>query len=316
MAGLALLGTFLAGCGLVGSVHVTPAGQGDYNVSGTVQVNPPSQASAPVSSPAGSGSASAPVSPSASDSTGSGGFPTVVAQAMELLGARYGAFAEAPTRLPRAEAGGVLAARTFAAADEYAVTLYEADHALPVNSSLASLGSPVGSFSGWSAGSIRSAGDIFRTVDNDDAWVWRPDPVTPLPLTAGIVAHVRYVPGQPASPTVPEQLPTAVITWTEGRWQIVVANMVNGQQPPVGTADQVATYLHTHFLPVPYMQGAIVVTLAPGGPDGAPVVHTTVTWLHWASVYQTATESTGSQDHVLGALRMAVSMTKFPGAGS
>jgi hypothetical protein len=235
---------------------------------------------------------------------------------MGVFGGRYSAYAEVPTRLPTPGPGMVLAARTFSASDEYAVTLYDVEHALPVNTATPALGPPVGSFSGWEAASIRSAGDIFRSVNNDDSWVWASDPTSPLPLSAGITAEVRYVPGQPAAPTVPQQLPTAVITWTEGRWQIVVANMVNGHQPAVATADQVATYLHTHFLPVPFMQGAIVVTLAPGGADGAPAVHTTVTWLHWASVYQTTTESVGTDSHVLGALRIAVSMTRFPASGS
>jgi len=250
---------------------------------------------------------SAPAPPAPRETTG---FPSLVAAAMGSFGGRYAAYAEAPTALPAPTPGHVLAARTFAAASSYSVFLYDATHPLALNSPVSAVGPELASFSGWSAPSLPVAAGIFGTVNQYDAWVWRGQSAQALPLMAGVSAHLRILPGHPARPTVPQQLPTAVITWREGRWEVAVANMAKGHQPPVATAARLAAYLRTHALPAPLTRGTIMVTIADTS-GGKPVVSTVVTWLHGAAVYQTTSNSVGSEARVLSALRMARSMSPY-----
>ena len=232
--------------------------------------------------------------------------PGIVADALAAFGTRYGAFQAAPRVLPALAAGQHWNARTLSAAPMYRVDLYASSRAVPLNSSPLVVGSQVASFSGWQEASARAAAGVFQTVSQYRPALWAHVAGQPTALTAGITAALHQVPGQPASPTVPQVLPQAVLTWQEGRWRIAVADQVKGSMSPAATADAVASYLHTHFLPVPQSAGAISVVLS--GTVSATAVQTNVTWQESTRVYSTVTLGTGSQPRVRAALVMAVSM--------
>lgn len=230
----------------------------------------------------------------------------MVAGALAAFGTRYAGFEEAPRVLPPLGAGQYGNVRTFSAAQTYSVNLYAGSRAVPLNSSPLVVGTQVASFSGWQEASAPAAAGVFQTVDQYRPALWAHASGQPTALTAGITASLHQVPGQPASPTVPQVLPSAVLTWQEGRWRIAVVSQVSGHATPMAEADAVAGYLHTHFLPVPQSEGAISVVLS--GTPSATVLQTNVTWQEGTRVYSTVTLGTGAEPRARAALAMAVSM--------
>lgn len=237
-------------------------------------------------------------------------FPAVVSTAMASFGPQYAAFAEAPTVVPAVAAGQALNARTFSAGPMYRVDFYQGTQALPLNSAPGQVGALVGSYAGWQEASATDATGVFHTVSQYHSRAWSSVAAQRLSLTDGITASLRHVPAQAASPTAPAVLPTAVVSWQEGRWAIAVSTSVSGQQAPTATANTVAAYLHQHFLPVPHSQGTVQVAMT-ATPSGTQV-QTTVTWLEGTRVYSTTADGTAATPRVTSALAMAVSLRPYP----
>ncbi len=232
---------------------------------------------------------------------------------MATLGSGYASFVEAPTTVPATSGGQVLNAGTFSAAPMYSVDLCQGKRALPVNSAPGQVGTLVGSYAGWQEPSPAAATGVLQTVSQYHAGEWSSLTAQPLPLPAGITASLRHVPGQAASPTMPAVLPTAVVSWQEGRWAIAISSSVNGQQDPTAAANTVAACLHQHFLPVPDEQGTVRVAIT--GTPSATQVLTTVAWQDGTRVYATTTDGTAATPRIRSARGMAVSLRPYPISG-
>lgn len=96
-----------------------------------------------------------------------------------------------------------------------------------------------------------------------------------------------------------------ILGWHEGQWTLVVGEP---QQLPMGTASEIAAYLHTHYLPAPAPagsgQGLILVTVLPSG------THVTVAWQDNRVSYRMATYPATAHP-VMTALQMVVTLKKF-----
>lgn len=222
---------------------------------------------------------------------------------MATLGSGYASFVEAPTTVPATSGGQVLNARTFSAAPMYSVDLCQGKCALPVNSAPGQVGTLVGSYAGWQEPSPAAATGVLQTVSQYHAGEWSSLTAQPLPLTAGITASLR----------LPAVLPTAVVSWQEGRWAIAISSSVNGQQDPTAAANTVAACLHQHFLPVPDEQGTVRVAIT--GTPSATQVLTTVAWQDGTRVYATTTDGTAATPGIRSARGMAVSLRPYPISG-
>lgn len=129
-------------------------------------------------------------------------------------------------------------------------------------------------------------------------------------LTSGIVAkEVTFV--APAHSA--KEVSSASLSWSEGRWHILVVNNQT-THVPTNQANEVAAYLHTHFMPVPNSKGTILVTSYPGeNANGEPTGQSTseyVTWQEGQHVYEVDTYSHAKNPIETG-LSMAISMRPY-----
>jgi hypothetical protein len=129
-------------------------------------------------------------------------------------------------------------------------------------------------------------------------------------LTSGIVAkEVTFV--APAHSAM--EVSSASLSWSEGRWQILVVNSQT-TQVPTNQANEVAAYLHTYFMPVPNSKGTILVTSYPGeNVNGEPTGQSTgeyVTWQEGQHVYEVDTYS-HAKNPIQTGLSMAISMRPY-----
>ncbi len=129
-------------------------------------------------------------------------------------------------------------------------------------------------------------------------------------LSSGIVAkEVTFVAPAPSA----TEVSSASLSWSEGRWQIHVVN-TQTTQVPTNQANEVAAYLHTHFMPVPNSKGTILVTSYPSeNTNGQATGQSTseyVTWQEGAHVYEVDTYS-HAMNPIQTGLAMAISMKSY-----
>lgn len=129
-------------------------------------------------------------------------------------------------------------------------------------------------------------------------------------LSSGIVAkEVTFV-----APThSAKEVSSASVSWIEGRWQILVVNNQT-TQVPTNQANEVAAYLHSHFMPIPNSKGTILVTSYPGeNANGQATGQNTseyVTWQEGTHVYEMDTYS-HAKNPIQTGLAMAISMKSY-----
>ncbi len=95
----------------------------------------------------------------------------------------------------------------------------------------------------------------------------------------------------------------SMIYWTEGRWQIRVANNGN-TSVPTKYANNVVNYLDAHFMPVPHDKGTIIVNLK------GSIIETAVTWTEGPDLYTVQTNEY-CKNPIQTALAMAIAMEPF-----
>lgn len=225
-------------------------------------------------------------------------FPTIVNMAMKQFPANVLNHPEAPTVLPISDSGSN---------EMYYRTSITTAPILSYQVILSSPHNLLAAFSGSTYSGIPS-GDAINLPDgiptNGHVTSSR------VHLSDGIVAkeQIFVVPGPSAQETSSNNL-----TWNEGRWQIEVSN-TQGTKVPMAEANAVASYLHTHFMPIPQTKGAIFVGVAPGenaqGQLSGTSVTETITWQEGSHVYEVDTYSPVKNPIQTG-LAMAISMEPY-----
>lgn len=207
--------------------------------------------------------------------------------------------AKAPVVLPQADSGGSqMYYRTWQTMTgpilNYSVMFSSASNRLA-----AFMGS---TYSGMSAGNA----------------VWLPNGVpqdgqttnSTVALSDGIVAkEVTFLAPKDSA----KEVSSASLFWQEGRWQIEVSR-TQTTEVPVAEANQVAAYLHSHFMPVPQSKGSIFVNVFPGenanGQVSGASVNETVKWQEGSHVYEVDTYS-HAYNPIQTGLAMAISMQPY-----
>lgn len=150
------------------------------------------------------------------------------------------------------------------------------------------------------------SGSTYSGVSDNNAVVLPSSPQTQITnsnvqLSSGIVAKEETTGSAKA------------LVWNEGRWEIEVTSNV-GTQAPISDADVVASYLHSHFMPVPQSKGTILVNVTPGENAQGQQVGTdttaTITWQEGEHVYQVNTYSHAKSPIQTG-LAMTISMKPY-----
>jgi hypothetical protein len=303
----------LTGIGVVGCTTERPPSSPNTSHSNQTATNP--SASASGGSANGSGVTNTATSNNSSSNTGAGSapannktnsssapaqFPAIVTTAMQQFPSNLLPSAQAPTLLPTPISGSSqLHYRTWDTASGSIL-----NYSVQFSSSHYRVATFMGStYSGMSAGNAvtlphalpANAHTVQQTVN----------------LSAGIAAQGQtFV----AAKDNAKEVSSATIRWTEGRWQIEVSQ--EGTQMPITEANLVASYLHSHFMPVPQSKGTIFVNVYPGENAQGQLVGTavdeTIKWQEGTHVYEIDTYSHAKSPIQTG-LAMTISMKPYSG---
>ncbi|MCI0184801.1 hypothetical protein [Sulfoacidibacillus ferrooxidans] len=230
-------------------------------------------------------------------------FPNIVSMAMQHFPANVLSRPEVPTILATPTSGSnQLFYRTWDTTTG-SILNYSVQFSSPHNQLATFMGS---TFSGISAG--------------DSVWLPNGMPnnakvtTSSVDLTSGIVAKEQtFV----APKNSAKEVSSNSLTWSEGRWKIEVAR-TESTQVPTAEADAVASFLHSHFMPVPQTKGTIYVNVYPGetaqGHLSGTSVSETIKWQEGQHVYEIDTYS-HCKNPIRTGLAMAMSMKPYS-AGS
>lgn len=211
-------------------------------------------------------------------------FPTIIQLAMQHVPTSLKPYAVAPTLVPWPSNGSqVMYYNPIVTAEAgmsgYRVTLTSPPH--PVAEYATTLWSSVAAADGAVTGLLATSALTY------------PGPGAEVSIGSGIDAATGRAHNM------------NILGWREGQWTLVVGEQ---HQLPMGTASEVAAYLHTHYLPAPAPvgsgQGLILVTVLPTG------THVTVAWQENRISYLIATYPATAHP-VMTALQMVVTLKKF-----
>jgi hypothetical protein len=150
-----------------------------------------------------------------------------------------------------AQARTVLAARTFSASDEYAGTLDDVRPRPFRQQGHNRSGCAGGKFLGVGTSSIRSAGDILRSMTTTSVRCGRPIQSRRSASRPASWRRCATCRANPPPRPFPNSVPRPSSRGRKARWPIVVANMDNAHQTARATANQMATYLPPTVCPFP-----------------------------------------------------------------
>ncbi len=228
-------------------------------------------------------------------------FPTIVSAAMQQFPANVLQSAKAPTVLPTsASDSSQMYYRTWDTTSgsilNYSVQLSSPHYRLATFMGSIYSGIPAGNSVWLPNGVPQNAQTTNETVD----------------LVTGIVGHGQTFVAPKDSA---KEVSSASISWTEGRWHIEVSR-TQGTRMPIAEANTIASYLHSHFMPVPETKGSIFVNVYPGeNSEGQPVgtaVDETIKWQEGTHVYEVDTYS-HTKNPIETGLAMAISMKPYTG---
>lgn len=215
-------------------------------------------------------------------------FPKIITMSMNHFSKNVLLGAEAPTMFPTAASGSL---------DEYYRTSSNTQPIMGYDGFQASynveLSSPTATLAYFNGARFKTPSDAAIAFESSTG-------NTP---PTGQKTEISLGSGHTATLTVNGKAGTSSITWSEGRWNIMVTN-AHGTAPERAIAADVVSYLQKYFMPVPLYKATIQVTA-----DGKDV-KTNVVWQRGQEIYTINTYS-ATKAPVTTALAMAISMRPY-----